>query len=129
MNVCPLCGIDFEGAQCHSSCPIAHGCAMVRCPSCGYEFVEEGFVTRLVRWLRKEHSMSLTEVAAGSTVTVARIDSASTQRLQRLASLGIVPGVQLRVIAKKPTFVVEFDYTSLALDGDVAREIAVKSAA
>ena len=51
---CPLCATDFEGAVCHSSCPMSRGCAMVRCPRCGYEFVESGrFLDMLRRWIRR----------------------------------------------------------------------------
>ncbi len=46
---CPLCGTDFEESKCPSSCPMAHGCAMTRCPRCGYEFVENGTVAAKVR--------------------------------------------------------------------------------
>ena len=48
---CPLCSLDFEGAACHSACPMSKGCAMVRCPRCGYEFVEEGTLAKMVRRL------------------------------------------------------------------------------
>lgn len=70
---------------------------------------------------------SLSDIEAGSIVTVSRITSGSSRRLQRLAALGVVPGVRLRLVAKRPTFVLEFDYTSLAIDGDVAGEIYVTS--
>ena len=46
---CPLCNLEFEGANCHSSCPLATGCRMVRCPRCGYEFVNDGLLTGLFR--------------------------------------------------------------------------------
>ncbi len=49
---CPLCSFHFVGADCHGSCPMAAGCAMIRCPRCAYEFVEDGFLARMVRrWL------------------------------------------------------------------------------
>lgn len=47
---CPLCTHAFSGANCHSSCPMSKGCKMIRCPRCGYEFVEEGIVAN---WLRR----------------------------------------------------------------------------
>jgi hypothetical protein len=47
---CPLCALDFEYEVCHTTCPMARGCKMVRCPRCSYEFVEEGL---LVSFLRK----------------------------------------------------------------------------
>lgn len=46
---CLLCGLDFSGEACHSSCPFSKGCEMIRCPRCGYEFVEKGFMVSLVR--------------------------------------------------------------------------------
>jgi hypothetical protein len=53
---CPLCGIDFSGAACHSSCPLARGCAMVRCPRCGYEFVGRGRLAQLLSTLFQRRS-------------------------------------------------------------------------
>ncbi len=50
-HVCPLCSLDFTGEICHSTCPFAKGCRMVRCPRCGFEFVEEGMMVSLVRRL------------------------------------------------------------------------------
>ena len=128
---CPLCSTDFEGAECHSSCPMARGCAMVRCPKCGYEFVESGrIVDMLRRWIRRAPAPSrsglqpLTNVAEGTVAPVASI-RASTGRVNRLASFGIVPGSQVRVVARKPTVVLQCGSTSLALEEDVAREILV----
>lgn len=46
---CPLCTLEFEFEVCHTTCPLAPGCKMVRCPRCGYEFVEEGFIVSLIR--------------------------------------------------------------------------------
>jgi hypothetical protein len=53
---CGMCGHSFtreEGMACSKGCPMARGCGMVTCPSCGYEFPPESklvnFVTNLVR--------------------------------------------------------------------------------
>ena len=130
---CPLCGTDFEGAECHSSCPMSHGCAMVRCPHCGYEFVESGKITDMLkRWIRRapkpaeplQPVMPVTAVPEGTVAPVASID-ASSSRLNRLASFGIVPGTEVRVIARKPAVVLQCGSTSLALDDEVARQIFV----
>lgn len=54
---CPLCGTDFEGVTCHSSCPMSSGCAMVRCPRCAYEFVPDGSLVAMIRrWIRPRRS-------------------------------------------------------------------------
>ena len=58
---CPLCALEFEGAFCHGSCPMAKGCAMVRCPRCSYEFVQDGSLAAFVRRLftrRETHASS-----------------------------------------------------------------------
>lgn len=60
INHCSLCGLEFEGASCHSSCPMSSGCAMVRCPRCGYEFVEDGAVAKLLRRLFKRRDTDAT---------------------------------------------------------------------
>ncbi len=46
---CPLCSLEFENESCHAGCPMSSGCNMVRCPKCGYEFVEDGTVVELIR--------------------------------------------------------------------------------
>ena len=39
---------------------------------------------------------------------------------------GVVPGSVIRLRQKRPSFVIEIEGTSLALDGEVAREIFVR---
>ena len=128
---CPLCGTDFEGAECHSSCPMARGCAMVRCPHCGYEFVESGRIADMLkRWIRRAPKVAnaaqtivpATAVAEGTVAPVASI-MAPSSRLNRLASFGIVPGTEVRVMKRTPAVVLQCGGTSLALDDEVARQI------
>jgi len=65
---CGMCGHQFtreEGAACRSGCPVAGGCGMVTCPSCGYEFPPESkivqLITRLVRPRRKQPAEAAAE--------------------------------------------------------------------
>jgi len=62
--------------------------------------------------------------AAGDRVVVGSVD-AGAGRVNRLASLGILPGVELRVQQTRPVFVVECDETVLALEREIAAVIAV----
>jgi hypothetical protein len=53
---CPLCGTAFdpEGLGCRPSCPLAAGCRVVCCPSCGYSFPQAtGLAGRLKRFLER----------------------------------------------------------------------------
>ena len=47
-------------------------------------------------------------------------------RLERLASLGIIPGSIIKLKQKKPSFVIEVDETTLAIDSVIAECIYVK---
>ena len=135
---CPLCATDFTGAECHSSCPMSKGCAMVRCPHCGYEFVESGrFTDMLRRWIRRAPKCSnglqpagqfpITDLPLGTSAAVASIAPTSAARLNRLASYGIIPGSEVRLVSRRPAVVVECGSASVALEDEIAREIYVAS--
>ena len=134
---CPLCGTDFDGAKCHSACPLARGCAMVRCPHCGYEFVQSGrFTDMLRRWIRRAPAVAetrvdrsvvpVTNVPLGSTAEIAFITPSSASRLNRLASYGIVAGSEVRLLARRPAVVLGCGSSSVALEDEVGREIYVR---
>jgi Fe2+ transport system protein FeoA len=62
---------------------------------------------------------------AGDNVVVATID-ATPARIDRLASLGIMPGIALRVQQTRPVVVVESDETVLALEREIAAGVMVE---
>lgn len=128
---CPLCSTDFESATCRSSCPMSSGCAMVRCPRCGYEFVESGRITDLLRrWIRRGPPavsggvLRLIDLPLGATGSVLSIAAGAA----RLAAYGIVVGSELRLVARKPTVVLESGSTTIAVDAEIGREIFVRAA-
>ncbi len=62
-EACPLCGTRFDaaGAGCRPSCPLAPGCRVVCCPSCGYSFPQEtGLAGGLRRLLARIHERKVT---------------------------------------------------------------------
>ncbi len=135
VHECPLCGTDFSGAECHSSCPMARGCSMVRCPRCSYEFVESGrFVDMLRRWIRRAPPVACTSgdvvpvvnLPVGATAPVAHIATASAARMSRLASYGIAAGTEVRLLSLRPAIVLSCGSSSVALDDEVGREIYVR---
>lgn len=49
---CGLCGHGFtHGNQACSSCALGAGCALVRCPRCGYQFPRESLLETWFKWL------------------------------------------------------------------------------
>lgn len=70
--------------------------------------------------------MRLTDASLGATVRIVFITPRSRKRLEKLSSLGIVPGSRLRLLQRNPSFVLEIGQTTIALDRDITDEIYVK---
>jgi Fe2+ transport system protein FeoA len=61
---------------------------------------------------------------AGERVIVGSVEGASA-RIDRLASVGILPGIELLVRQTRPVLVVESDETVLALEREIASDVVV----
>ncbi len=68
----------------------------------------------------------LEELGLGEMGRIVFIAPRSHQRLDRLSSLGMVPGSILRMHQKNPSFVLQVGETTLALDQEVVKDIYVK---
>ena len=71
----------------------------------------------------------LSVLATGSRARVVLLATELRARGDRLASLGLSPGSEVRLLQRHPTFVVEAGETRVALDEDVARQIFVQRVA
>jgi DtxR family Mn-dependent transcriptional regulator len=70
--------------------------------------------------------IQLRELEVGSKGRIVFIVPSESSRIERLASMGIVPGSIIRLKKKMPSFVLEIDETTLAIDDRIAEEIYVK---
>jgi DtxR family Mn-dependent transcriptional regulator len=68
----------------------------------------------------------LDELGLGEEGRIVFIAPRSHQRLDRLSALGIVPGSILRMHQRNPSYVLQIGETTLALDGEVVKDIYVK---
>ncbi|MBI5643953.1 MAG: metal-dependent transcriptional regulator [Deltaproteobacteria bacterium] len=68
----------------------------------------------------------LSALDVGETGRITFIVSNSHMRLDKLGTLGIVPGSSVRVHQKRPAFVIQIGETTLALDPEIIKEIYVK---
>ncbi|GAB4367211.1 MAG: metal-dependent transcriptional regulator [Deltaproteobacteria bacterium] len=50
----------------------------------------------------------------------------SKKRLEKLSALGIVPGSRIRLLQRKPSYVLQIGETTVAVDRDITDEIFVK---
>ena len=70
--------------------------------------------------------MRLTELENGSTTVILDITAKDSNKLQKLIHLGIIPGKEIRLIQKFPTYLVKLNHSLLTIDKELASEIVVK---
>lgn len=68
----------------------------------------------------------VTELFPGEAARIVFIIPKTHARLDRLGSLGIVPGSTVRLHQKLPTFILQIGETDVAIDPDIAKEIFVR---
>ena len=73
---------------------------------------------------KTDRPYTLVDVKPGDRVLVHHVE-ATPSRIDKLAALGILPGVELMVHQRKPVIVVEVGETVLALEHDLAEGIVV----
>jgi DtxR family Mn-dependent transcriptional regulator len=71
--------------------------------------------------------MQLKGLEVGSRGRIVFIRPSESSRLERLASMGIIPGSIIKLKQKRPSFILEIDETTLAVDSLIAEEIYVKT--
>ena len=70
--------------------------------------------------------MPMKDLDPGARARIVFIAPKDHSRMDRLSTLGIVPGTEILLHQKKPAFVIRTGETELALDIDIAGEIYVK---
>ena len=71
----------------------------------------------------------MTKLRAGETGIITSILSRVPERLVKLSSLGVMPGVHVTLVQRNPAVVLKISETTIALDGEVADDILVESTA
>ena len=68
----------------------------------------------------------LSELESGKEARVLYIGTQHHDRLDRLSSMGVLPGAELRLHQRQPSFVIQLGETTLALDHSIAQDIFVR---
>lgn len=68
----------------------------------------------------------LANLELGRSAKITFISPRYAARLDKLCSLGILPGNTIKLRQKKPSYVIEVDQTTIALEKEIAEEIFVK---
>ncbi|HHT9120807.1 MAG TPA: metal-dependent transcriptional regulator [Candidatus Hypogeohydataceae bacterium YC41] len=96
----------------------------VRCPH--GKLIPPGECCQRAKKILRPLVLTLLELAPGEEAKVAYITTKHHPRLDRLSSLGLLPGTTIRVHQKQPTLVITMGETQIALDEDIARDIYVR---
>jgi len=140
---CPLCGFEFErtDALCHHGCPLAPSCNLARCPVCEYEFPGRLPTLGWLGRLRARHARPAPPLGEGPcrAVTVRDLENGeraeivclagSAARRNNLAVFGVVPGSEITLVQRQPSYVMQVGETLLALEAEVAADIVVRRSA
>jgi DtxR family Mn-dependent transcriptional regulator len=125
-------GRDFETGACELehilATEVVDGiCTLLGHPrECPHGFpIPEGECCRSSARFAEKLIVPLTELVVGQSARVAWVYSRSDQQLHRLASLQIRPGSIVKLHQASPSWVIECDGASIALDTEVARSINV----
>ena len=71
----------------------------------------------------------LSTLRSGESGIIVRITSTAPERLVKLSSLGVMPGVRVTLLQRSPAVVLQIAESAIALDGEVADAILVEPAA
>lgn len=67
----------------------------------------------------------LSDLAIGAPAKVAFVNTRDDARLLKLMSMGITPGVEVKLLQKYPALVIELDQSQLAIENSIGDEIKV----
>ena len=70
--------------------------------------------------------MPLSELKSGDKAKISYIVTQHHERLDRLSSMGLLPGVLINLHQRQPTYVIQMGETQIALDTAIARDIYVR---
>lgn len=71
-------------------------------------------------------SVPLTRLRTRAHAVVASLDRATDHDRSKLMALGLIPGAELLLLQRFPSYVVQVGYTQLALDRETASVIDVR---
>ncbi len=94
------------------------------CPH-GFE-IPEGKCCKDVSKVLEPIIVSLDDMESGSEGKIMYLVTKSHPRLQRLSTLGLSPGSEIRILQTFPTFVIQVDETQIALEKSIAKDIFVR---
>ncbi len=70
--------------------------------------------------------VALTELKSGESGEIAYLAASDDKKMQKLMSMGVLPGIQLTLVQKFPSFIFKVGHSQFAVDDTLAREIHIR---
>lgn len=122
--------VDYEEDACRFEHVISPGVEEAICtflghpPTCPHgRPIPRGQCCKLYSSKVRPLVQGLRDLEVGKSARVVFINAPA---MDRLASVGLVPGAVIKLQQKKPSFVIDIDETTMAIDEDIAKGIYVK---
>lgn len=142
LMICEMCKKEFNSDECASACSRCSpnkNCHGTRCPYCFYEMIPEPlWIQKIFFWKKRvkpqeqlgsakdlKQSVSLDVFDERREGEIVGIDTSDPTRLQRILTLGALPGTRFRLIRKFPSFLIEIGWSRFAMDLEIAKSIYV----
>lgn len=133
--MCDVLGMDVEqteAAACEFEHIIAEGITSAICTLLGHPRfcpherpIPEGACCRQAREQVNAIVVSCDRLRLGERGRIAYVSTPDHPRLLKLAALGVTPGVEVKLLQKWPSYVLQCDETEIALEEEIARHIYV----
>jgi DtxR family Mn-dependent transcriptional regulator len=132
--------LDVKGKSVHeNSCKMEHMlhkgldeniCTLLGHPAtCPHgKPIPEGKCCKNMRKKPNKLIMPLTDLAKNKDATVAYIQTQDRSALQKMIAMGILPNVNIRVLQKFPSYVLQMGKSQFAVDKELAGRVFVRAA-
>jgi DtxR family Mn-dependent transcriptional regulator len=88
--------------------------------------IPKGRCCRKAGWKAQKVVFPLSELVVGQKGKIAYIHSQEPQKLQKLMGMGVMPGMNVTLIARFPSYVFQLGQTQIAVDKDIAQDIYIR---
>ncbi|MBU2508342.1 MAG: metal-dependent transcriptional regulator [Bacteroidetes bacterium] len=90
------------------------------------EPIPEGKCCKQSKWLIESTVRPLLSMKKGQAGKVAYIHSLNEKKIQKLISMGVLPGLEIKLKQKQPSIVFNIGYSEFAVDEEMAKDIYIK---
>jgi ferrous iron transport protein A len=131
---CALCGFEFTESEAKrpcARCPLGATAILSVVPTVAIKLRKSPKWLRRwrARWRRRNGASegTLAAMRVGGETEIIAVRPRDQRTLQRLVTMGLVPGVRIRLLRRFPCYLIELGHAQIALDRELASAIIVRA--